>query len=90
MSSTIDRPDKIGGFDSWEVRSKADTLIEAEEIKKGDAKFYKVVLAEVEKKAAAAMEAAKAKQTAADSIKLEKKVEKNLNKVFGGKINNGV
>jgi hypothetical protein len=85
MSCSIDKPDKIGGFDSWEVRSKADTLIEAEEIKKGDPKFYKVVLAEVEKKAAAAMEAAKAKKTAADSITLEKKVEKKLKEVFRSK-----
>jgi hypothetical protein len=85
MGCSIDKPDKIGGFDSWDVRSKADTLIEAEEIKKGDPKLYKVVLSEVEKKAAAAMEAAKAKKTAADSITLEKKVEGKLKEVFGGK-----
>jgi hypothetical protein len=80
---TVSRSDKIGGFDSWEVRSKADTLIEAEEIKNGDSKFYKVVLGEVQKKADAAQEAAKKKQTAADGLKLEKKVGKRMKKVFG-------
>jgi tRNA A22 N-methylase len=80
----LSKPDKIAGFDSWEVRSKADTLIEAEEIANGDPKFYKVVLAEVQKKADAAMEAAKKKKIAADSIILEKKVDKKLKKTFGG------
>jgi tRNA A22 N-methylase len=80
----VSKPDKIGGFDSWEVRSKADTLIEAEEIANGDQKFYKVVLAEVQKKADAAMEAAKKKKKAADSITLEKKVGKKMKKVLGG------
>jgi hypothetical protein len=79
----VSKPDKIGGYDSWEVRSKADTLIEAEEIKNGDSKFYKVVLDEVQKKATAAQEAADKKKTAADSITLEKKVEKKLKKTFG-------
>jgi hypothetical protein len=79
----VSKPDKIGGYDSWEVKSKADTLIEAEEIKNGDAKFYKVVLEEVQKKATAAQEAADKKKTAADSISLEKKVGKNLKKTFG-------
>jgi hypothetical protein len=80
---TMRRADKIRGFDSWEVRNKADTLIEAEEIKNGDPKFYKAVLGEVQKKADAAQEAAKKKQTAADGLKLEKKVGKGLKKVFG-------
>ncbi len=77
------KSDKINGYDSWEVRSKADTLIEAEEIKNGDAKLYKTVLAEVQKKATAAQEAAGKKKTAADSIKLERKVDKKLKKTFG-------
>jgi hypothetical protein len=80
----VSKPDKINGFDSWEVRSKADTLIEAEEIKNGDPKFYETVLTEVQKKATAAQEAADKKKTAADSIKLEKKVGKKLKKVLGG------
>jgi hypothetical protein len=80
----VSKPDKIGGFDSWVVKSKADTLIEAEEIKNGDPKFYKVVLDEVQKKATAAQEAADKKKTAADSISLEKKVGKKLKKVLGG------
>jgi hypothetical protein len=83
-SCSIDKPDKIGGFDSWEVKSKADTLIEAEEIKNGDAKLYAVVLEEVTKKAKAALEVANAKNKAADSLKLEKKVGSKLKEVFGG------
>ena len=79
----VSKSDKIGGFDSWEVKSKADTLIEAEEIKSGDPKFYKVVMAEVQKKADAAQKAADKKKIAADSIKLETKVGKNLKKTFG-------
>jgi len=79
----VSKSDKINGYDSWEVRSKADTLIEAEEIKNGDPKLYSTVLDEVQKKATAAQEAADKKKAAADSIRLEKKVDKKLKKTFG-------
>jgi hypothetical protein len=76
--------DKIGGFDKWKVRDAANTCIEAKEIEGGDPKFYKVVLKEVEKKAIAATEAAAIKTKASDALKLEKKVDGKLKKVFGG------
>ena len=83
MSCCIGGSDKIGGFDSYKVKSAADTCIEAKEIENGDQKFYKVVLAEVQKKAKAAEEAARSKVEAADMMKLEKKVGKKMKKVFG-------
>jgi hypothetical protein len=80
-----DKDNKIGGFDKWKVRDAANTCIEAKEIEGGDAKFYAVVLKEVEKKAKAAMEAAETKGKAAAELKLEKKVGGKLKEVFGGK-----
>ncbi len=77
--------EKIGGFDSYKVRSAADTCIEAKEIENGDPKFYKVVLVEVQKKAKAAEEAARSKVEAADMMKLEKKTGERMKKVYGGK-----
>ena len=68
----IDRPKKIGGFDKWEVESSARTLMDAEKIKAGDPKFFKVVQGECDKIAIAAQRAALEKKTAARLIKLKK------------------
>lgn len=75
--------EKVKGFDKWDVESDARTLIKAKELESGDSKYYKVLLAEVEKTAKAATEAAAVKTKAAASLKLEKKVSKNLKKTFG-------
>ncbi|MBW8002551.1 MAG: hypothetical protein FVQ80_11095 [Planctomycetes bacterium] len=87
MSSccSIDGSNKIGGYDSYKVRNAADTCIEAKEIENGDQKFYKVALVEVQKKAKAAEEAARSKMEAADMMKLEKKTEKRMKKIYGEK-----
>lgn len=87
MGCCVGDSDKIGGFDSYKVKNAADTCIEAKEIENGDPKFYKVVLAEVQKKAKAAEEAARSKTEAADMLKLHEKVGKGLKKVFKKKGN---
>lgn len=87
MGCSVDKSDKIGGYDRWDVQSDADTLIRAEEIKKKGDKYYKVVMGEVQKKADAATLAAGKKQEAVDQLKLEKKVGEGLKKVFKKKGN---
>ena len=47
---SIDSPSKISGYDGYDVREAVRTLKRAEEIK-GDAKFVKVVLKEMDKEA---------------------------------------
>ncbi len=74
--------EKIGGYDAYKVRNDADTCIKAKELELGDPKYYKVVAAEVVKKAEAAMEAAKTKGEAADMVKLEKKTGERMKKTF--------
>lgn len=76
---------KINGYDGYDVREDARTLIKAEEIKISDTKYYNTVLAEVKKIAKAATEAAEAKSAAAKEVALHKKVGKGLKKVFGDK-----
>ena len=77
--------EKIDGYDKWDVESDARTLIKAEELRNGEAKYYKTLLKEVVKTAKAAAEAAKTKSDAAKELALHKKVGKGLKKVFGGK-----
>jgi hypothetical protein len=77
--------EKINGFDKWDVESDARTLIKAKELENTGEKYYKTLLAEVEKTAKAATEAAAVKTKVASQLKLEKKVNKGLKKVFGGK-----
>ena len=48
-------PEKLGGFDKYDVESAARTLIEAEEIRR-KLKFYKVVKKELAKQAQAAQD----------------------------------
>lgn len=79
--------EKIEGYDKWDVQNDASTLINAEEIKNKDKKYFAVVMKEVDKKAKASAEAALVKQEAAASLKLEKKVSKGLKKVFKKKGN---
>ncbi len=81
----VSKPDKINGYDKWDVESDARTLIKAKELEGGDAKYYKTLIAEVEKTAKAATEAAAIKTRAADDLKLEKKVGGKLKKMYGGK-----
>ena len=50
ISCSTDKPDKIGGYDRYKVQDAVRTLREAEEIK-GDSKFLKVVLKEMDKEA---------------------------------------
>jgi hypothetical protein len=53
------RDNKINGFDKWEIREAADALVRAESIKNDKRKkFYKTVMAEVDKKARDADQAA--------------------------------
>ena len=47
---STDKPGKIGGYDRYRVQDAGRTLKEAEEIK-GDSKFLKVVLKEMDKEA---------------------------------------
>jgi hypothetical protein len=78
------QPEKINGFDKYDVESDARTLIKAKELENTDKKYYETLIAEVEKTAKAATEAAAVKTKAADSLKLEKKVGKKLKEVMGG------
>ena len=72
----IEEDKKIGGYDSWDVRSAVTTMREAEEIK-ADAKFLKVVTG--------------AMNTEADELKdtadLLTRTSAKLKKVFGKKNN---
>ncbi len=79
------KPDKIGGFDKYDVEDAARTMIKAKEYENGDSKFYAVVLKEVEKTAKAATEAAEQKNKAAKELKLTKKVGGKLNSMYGKK-----
>ena len=63
---------KIGGYDGWEVRNAGDTLRDAEKIK-GDPKFLKIVLAEMDKKA----------DEIEKTATLIRKTSTKLKKVFG-------
>jgi len=59
MASTIDKPNKINGFDRWDIESAADSLIKAESIRNDKRKgFYATVMKEVDKKAKDADDAA--------------------------------
>jgi hypothetical protein len=50
---------KINGFDKWEIREAADALVKSESIRNDKRKgFYKTVMAEVDKKARDADQAA--------------------------------
>ena len=70
----IEEDKKIGGYDSWDVRSAVTTMREAEEIK-ADAKFLIVVVKEM--------------NTEADELKgtadLLTKTSAKLDKIFGKK-----
>lgn len=79
------KSDKINGYDKWDVESDARTLIKAKELENGDQKYYKVIVAEVEKTAEAATEAAAQKAQAAKEVTLVKKVGSKLKKMYGGK-----
>jgi hypothetical protein len=74
ICSPLDRPEKIGGYDRYKVRNAVSTLEEAEEIK-ADAKFLKVVLKEMDKKAD------KTEETAS----IIRKTSAKLKSVFGKK-----
>ncbi len=66
---------KINGFDKWEIKNAAESLIKAEEIKKDKRpKFLGTVLAEVDKQVIAAEAALLAARTTA-----------RLSKTFGKK-----
>lgn len=69
---TMAKSKTIGGFDKWEVENAARTLMDAEKIKAGDPKFFKVVQGECDKIAAAAQRAAMEKKVAAKLIKVFK------------------
>ncbi len=83
MARVNPESEKIGGFDKYDVRNAARTMIEAKEFENGDKKFYAVVLKEVDKIAKAAMEAAEQKSEAAKEITLTKKVDSKLKSMYG-------
>lgn len=84
MGCEVTKADKINGYDKWDVESDARTLIKAKELENGDKKYYKTLVAEVEKTAKAATEAAALKVQAAKEVTLVKKVGKKLKKIYGG------
>ena len=68
-------PEKIDGYEKYEIESAADTLIRAQELQK-DAKLYKLACAKLQERADAA-------NAAVTEANIEKKAAKNLKKVFG-------
>jgi hypothetical protein len=74
MREVTEMKDKtINGFDSWEIKDAARTLIDAEKIRNDKRKnFYSTVLKELDKQVKAAEDAAVVAKTA-----------QKLNKTFG-------
>lgn len=66
---TMAKSKTIGGFDKWEVENAARTLMDAEKIKAGSAKFFKVAQEECDRIAVAAQRAALEKKVSAKLIK---------------------
>jgi len=68
---SVDKSEKIGGYDRWKVSNAVDTMKQAKEIE-ADPKFLKVVLAEMDR------EANKLEKTA----EVLRNTKSNLDKVF--------
>lgn len=65
------RPKKINGYDHYEIESAADSLIRAEEIR-NNPKLYPLAMKEVQKKAAAAQQAANVRKKLAAAFPRKK------------------
>ncbi len=83
MGCAIDKPNKIEGYDRYDIENGARTLMDAKRIENEDPKKYAVICKEVKKQADAAMEVAAEKQLAANEVVATKKAGKRLKKLYG-------